>query len=836
MTKVYSNPYAKLALLIALLVLSVYSSHWMRFTYYASAEEGVNIEVILDASGSMVEQIDGKSKILIAKDVILKLVKKIQAKASATRVGLRVYGQQSPTSAHNCKDSRLEIPLAQVDLPTFQRKLTAISPKGYTPIAYSLQGAIKDLPRNASNHVILITDGEETCGGDIKAAAQQLKKAGIVAHVVGYKITGKERGTIAPIYQLTGGQYFDVGSKEGLEVVLGELVAAATGKTGLASEDPDVLYRTALAQFGSGNYQGAKKLLEKAVGMNANDPKIHDLLGRTYQAMESTADAVKEFELAIKFAPDNSEYEARLKKAQEELKLREQYDAAVKLAVGGDYAGAIAEMQKLAKGSAWYAKGQQRIKEWQNMIAHAADQKDKDIYDQAVALAKDGKLQEAIDLVKTVPAGKWGTEAQKKIAEWSGLLTDKEAKAIFDKAVETAQGGDYVEAIKIMQGVGSRAKLYAEAAKRIAQWQSTLAEAKNKATYEEGLSQGDAKEYTQAIATMHRIPKQSSYYTKAQKKIEEWNRIVAIANIPDVVNILLGAETAMIPTFSPDGKYLASGINDNTVGLWDSTSGKLSKIFRVHGRVASLAFSRDGKWLACGGGDENTTVLDTRTRKEQVTLKGRSTAFSQDGQYLAAGSFNKIIILNAHTWQPYATLPVASAYPITIAFSPRGPWFAASSGADEGAGTNEIRIWNIHTRKRISTLTAYDSAPFAFSPDGKSIAYRGTTFLSNGRLQQVILRNLVTNTMIASFGHDDQNGSGSSSLAFSPDGHFLASATSALYGREYVTGTIKVWNVITKQIYAQFDGTSVTFSPDGKRLAFVSGPQTITIKKLTNLQ
>jgi len=185
----------------------------------------VNIEIILDGSGSMVQEIGGKTKIDIAKEVILNVVNEILSKAPDTSIGLRVYGHQSDRKDHNCQDTKLEIPIGKIDISLFQNKLNTIKPKGYTLIAYSLKSAIKDFPKNESNYIILLTDGEETCGGDITNIAYELKKVRVPVHAVGYKLTGKEKETITPISTITGGKYFDAEDKEGLALALKKITS-----------------------------------------------------------------------------------------------------------------------------------------------------------------------------------------------------------------------------------------------------------------------------------------------------------------------------------------------------------------------------------------------------------------------------------------------------------------------------------------------------------------------------------------------------------------------------------------------------------------------------------
>jgi Ca-activated chloride channel family protein len=111
-----------------------------------------------------------------------------------------------------CTDTELLIPIGPIAKPRLVETVNAVQLKGKTPLVLSVLEAIKDFAKIPNGSVILITDGIESCGGDIKAIAPAIKKSGldINVNIVGFDIReegGREQ--LESIASSTGGMYLD---------------------------------------------------------------------------------------------------------------------------------------------------------------------------------------------------------------------------------------------------------------------------------------------------------------------------------------------------------------------------------------------------------------------------------------------------------------------------------------------------------------------------------------------------------------------------------------------------------------------------------------------------
>ena len=149
------------------------------------------VEVILDASGSMLKRMGDKRRYQIAREVLQDLIQ--NKLPDNVEFGLRVFGHTEPGS---CRTD-LEIPIGPLDRNGAIAKLDAVTPKNLakTPIAASLTAAASDL-KSATGEatLLLITDGEETCDGDPEQAIVKLRESGIdaVVNIIGFAINEDE--------------------------------------------------------------------------------------------------------------------------------------------------------------------------------------------------------------------------------------------------------------------------------------------------------------------------------------------------------------------------------------------------------------------------------------------------------------------------------------------------------------------------------------------------------------------------------------------------------------------------------------------------------------------
>ena len=262
---------------------------------------------------------------------------------------------------------------------------------------------------------------------------------------------------------------------------------------------------------------------------------------------------------------------------------------------------------------------------------------------------------------------------------------------------------------------------------------------------------------------------------------------------------------------SPDGKYF---VVPSDIGVWwydVSTMTPVALWDTDRGYISAVSFSPNGKWLATGDGDGLVKVWDVqqgvcisqmeRDEAERPYHRVSRLIFSPDSKFLAVSSQRDYILYvwNTETgeriakfhdntnyrWFPFLLRP--------IAFSPDGSLIACTmpddslfTHADRSStirpphhSSNHIAVWNIKTGEQLTCLTEHLDFVYSviFSPCGK--------FLASGGQDGAVRVWSVENWELI---HTYQNyGTERKKVFYSPEG--------VLYALEVFDDAFIVWNV-----------------------------------------
>ncbi|WP_163102956.1 vWA domain-containing protein [Peribacillus alkalitolerans] len=186
-------------------------------------KENLNVEIILDASGSMAQKVNGTVKMEAAKESIMKFVQQLPKEA---KVGLRVYGHKGSNADSDqqisCSSSEIMYPISTYNETQFTSSLGKIKPTGWTPTGLALKEAQKDLSqfdgKTNTNIVYLVSDGISTCEDNPIQAAKDLYSSNIspIVNVIGFDVDSKGQNELKQIADVTEGLYANVADESEL--------------------------------------------------------------------------------------------------------------------------------------------------------------------------------------------------------------------------------------------------------------------------------------------------------------------------------------------------------------------------------------------------------------------------------------------------------------------------------------------------------------------------------------------------------------------------------------------------------------------------------------------
>lgn len=178
--------------------------------------------LVFDASGLMAStDPSGVSRIHRVREATARVVPQI---APVRNLGLMVYGGGA---TNGCSNIALKVEPGPNNAGPIIDALRGVLPNGRTPLTESIRQAAEKLSyRTRPATIVLLTDGEESCGGDPCALAARLHKEGprMRIHVIDYKqrFGSDWRGTLQSrcLAETTGGRHIAVNTVSDLIAAL----------------------------------------------------------------------------------------------------------------------------------------------------------------------------------------------------------------------------------------------------------------------------------------------------------------------------------------------------------------------------------------------------------------------------------------------------------------------------------------------------------------------------------------------------------------------------------------------------------------------------------------
>ncbi|WP_213007780.1 TIR domain-containing protein [Paractinoplanes toevensis] len=301
-----------------------------------------------------------------------------------------------------------------------------------------------------------------------------------------------------------------------------------------------------------------------------------------------------------------------------------------------------------------------------------------------------------------------------------------------------------------------------------------------------------------------------------------WNLAQAGAGT-SLATVGLSGGSAEDTLFSPDGNALIAAASDGVARTWNvqdpSHPVRGADLDLGHGVLQAVAFSRDRRTVATAvTGRAMVTLADgaqpARTTNLDVQARARALEFSPDGRTLAVVTDNGLMLWDvANRLRPVLLGKFSGSFSGAVAFSADGRTVATG-----GYGEPTVTLWNLADRAapaRLAVLTGHsdDVGALAFSPDGHILA-------SGSDDHAVVLWNVTNRVrpvrLATLYGHSLKL----TSVAFSADSHTLATG-----GDDYAT---ILWDITSpaepvRMVRLRTDNgkavKSVVFRPDGRTLA-----------------
>ncbi|WP_442681147.1 vWA domain-containing protein [Sphingomonas sp. ASY06-1R] len=174
--------------------------------------------VMIDGSGSMAGRMGAKTKLELAREAARSFVDGLPP---SVQTSLLVFGQQGNNSeagkAKSCAAVDIMAPMSQ-DRAGYRSALGQVRAIGWTPLAAALdraEGLLAASSTPGEQIIYVVSDGEETCGGDPVAAAKRINagRTRAIVNVIGFKLPGGEAAKLAAVARAGGGGFVNLSNE-----------------------------------------------------------------------------------------------------------------------------------------------------------------------------------------------------------------------------------------------------------------------------------------------------------------------------------------------------------------------------------------------------------------------------------------------------------------------------------------------------------------------------------------------------------------------------------------------------------------------------------------------
>lgn len=182
----------------------------------------VRVVVAIDGSGSMAGRIGEQTKLDLAREAATRFVDGLPPSVEAS---LLVFGQQGDNSeagkARSCAGVDLLAPMSK-DRAQLGAAVSKIRAVGWTPLAAGLAKAEALLAQSSTEGeqvIYVVSDGEETCGGDPVAVARRINsgKTRAIVNVIGFGLPSREAAALKSVSDAGGGSFVNIDSRAGYD-------------------------------------------------------------------------------------------------------------------------------------------------------------------------------------------------------------------------------------------------------------------------------------------------------------------------------------------------------------------------------------------------------------------------------------------------------------------------------------------------------------------------------------------------------------------------------------------------------------------------------------------